>query len=310
MELAETVLYKLAKKMSSGELAHSEEQKQALKSDENYASFRQTQIQQVTDKAAQYNVPLKGKVVLDLGCNDGTLTPGYLHHGARHVIGVDVDAKAIKHAQENYTSDKVEFHLSTIDGIPLPDNHVDSIVCFDVFEHVEKPAELLVEIHRILKPGGKMLIGTWGWHHPYAPHLWSTMPVPYAHVFFSERRMLRVCKRVYNSDWYSPTFHDFDKDGNRIPDKYSYEEIPTDYLNKYLVKDFERGFKESDLDYEMYPIPFGSKFASWTKVLLNVPWIREFVIGYLWVVLVKPEQAESTGSLQSKATVSTVVTSR
>ncbi len=56
---------------------------------------------------------------------------------------------------------------------------VDVVLCYDVFEHVSRPAAVLDECYRILKPGGKMLIGTWGWYHPFAPHLWSTMPVPW-----------------------------------------------------------------------------------------------------------------------------------
>ena len=157
-----------------------------------------------------------------------------------------------------------------------------------VNEHVEKPDAMLKEMYRILQPGGSVLIGTRGWKHPFAPHLWSTMPVPYAHVFFSEKTILRVCKRVYQSDWYVPTFHDYDEDGNLKEDKYDHEEIPLDYLNKYLVEDFENAFEKSSFEANVLPQPFGSRYANWTKHFLNVPWLREFITGYLWVVLSKP----------------------
>ena len=83
--------------------------------------------------------------------------------------------------------------------------------------------------------------------------------------------------------------HDLDENGNRTEGKYDHEEISTAYLNKYLVKDFEKVFKESDLEYTMHRQHFQWKFASWTKYLLNVPWISEFVTGYLWAVLSKPQ---------------------
>jgi len=290
LKISESLLYWLVKKLYSTEVGRSNDEKSALQSDEAYAEYRLSLVQQVTDAATRFGVPIKDRVVLDLGCYDGAISMGYLAFGASHVIGVDIDAEAVANARKNYQNDNVEFHVGTIEGIPLSDNSVDTIVCYDVFEHVEKPAEILKEINRILKPGGKIIIGTWGWKHPFAPHLWSTMPVPYAHVFFSEKTILRVCRRVYMSDWYQPTLHDIDDDGNRKTDKYLHEEIPTDYLNKYLVSDFEKVFAESDLEADVKPQPFGSRFASWTRIFLGVPWLREFIIGYLWVVLTKPEQ--------------------
>lgn len=300
MKISESLLYWLAKKLSSSEVGHSDEMKSALESDETYAEYRLSLVKQVTDAAERFSVPIKDQVVLDLGCYDGAISMGYLAYGAKHVIGVDIDAEAVTRAQKDYQGDNAEFHISGIKGIPLSDNCVDTICCFDVFEHVEKPSEILEEIHRILKPGGKIIIGTWGWKHPFAPHLWSTMPVPYAHIFFSEKTILRVCRRVYMSDWYQPTLHDFDDDGNRKTDKYLHEEIPTDYLNKLLVSDFEKVFAESGLDVDMKPQPFGSRFASWTRVFLGVPWLREYIIGYLWVVLTKPEPQTVTATSETR----------
>jgi len=230
--------------------------KSALETDESYAEYRLSLVSQVTNAAERFNVPIKDRVVLDLGCFDGAISLGYLDYGAKHVIGIDIDSDAIAVAKEQRSSSQVEFHESNTDGIPLDDNSIDTILCFDVFEHVSEPAPMLEEINRILKPGGQILIGTWGWKHPFAPHLWSTMPVPYA--------------------------------GKLKVGKYDYEVIPEDYLNKYLIKDFEAVFKKSSLDYEMHPQPFGSRFASWTKYFLNIPWINEFITGYLWVVLTKP----------------------
>src|SRR5206468_219311 len=148
---------------------------------------------------------------------------------------------------------------------------IDVILCYDVFEHVSKPAAMLAECKRVLRSGGRMLIGTWGWYHPFAPHLWSTMPVPWAHLLVSERTLLRACRRVYHSPWYVPTFHDLDANGHRYQDRYVEEQISTDYLNKYLLRDFERTFEESGLRWRVQLQPFGSRWARWTKPFLTVP---------------------------------------
>src|SRR5262249_22952768 len=156
---------------------------------------------------------------------DGAITPRYLGAGAARVIGVDIDEKGIARARERHSAGGAEFLPSAPDRIPLADGSVEVIVSYDVFEHIRQPAPVLAEFHRVLRDGGKVLIGTWGWYHPFAPHLFAAMPVPWAHVFFSERTVLRTCRRVYNAPWYVPTMHDLDECGGKRADKYTEEEI-------------------------------------------------------------------------------------
>jgi SAM-dependent methyltransferase len=55
--------------------------------------------------------------------------------------------------------------------IPLPDNSLDSILCTEVLEHVPDPLAVWREFHRLLRPGGKVLLATpmsWPGHEePY-----------------------------------------------------------------------------------------------------------------------------------------------
>jgi ubiquinone/menaquinone biosynthesis C-methylase UbiE len=44
------------------------------------------------------------------------------------------------------------------ESIPLEDESVDSVVCTQVFEHLNKPFESVIEISRILKVGGYLLL--------------------------------------------------------------------------------------------------------------------------------------------------------
>ena len=294
MWISEQILYQLAKFMHRSEAAHSDDMKDALQSRENYADYRLTRAKEITDAAERSGVQLAGMIVLDLGCSDGAISPYYLEAGASEVIGVDIDAAAIEVAKQQPARSGLSFYLSDTDRLPLNDQSVNVIIAYDVFEHVAHPAALLEECHRVLTPGGQLLIGTWGWHHPFAPHLWSTMPVPWAHVFFSERTVLRTCRRVYHSDWYTPNMHDFDENGKRLRDRYLNESIDTNYLNKYLVRDFERVFEASPLDWTLRPQPFGSPLARWTKLFLKTPLIREFFTAYFWAVLTRPETTSAS----------------
>lgn len=286
MPLADLALYHLARLLSKSEVAHSNEMKAAQRDASANATYRADEVVRVMAAVERYGVSVTGADVLDLGCNDGALTAQYAAKGPQSVLGVDIDADAIARAQRDRARPGVEYRLSGTTDLPVASASIDTIVCYDVFEHVAQPSRLLAECRRVLRPGGKMLIGSWGWLHPFAPHLWSAMPVPWAHVFVSERTLLRACRRVYHAPWYTPVRHDFDTNGNRKPDNYQEDSISTDYLNKFLISDFERAFEDSGFEWRLDLQPFGA--APWTRPMLSVPYVREFLHGYFWAVLEQP----------------------
>jgi len=108
------------------------------------------------------------KVVLDFGCGTGYGTHR-LADSASHITGVDVAPGAVAFAQERYipqaesAGDKLEY--ARIDPVelsplPFPDNHFDTVLSFQVIEHVPSVANYLSEIRRVLKPGGTFICAT------------------------------------------------------------------------------------------------------------------------------------------------------
>jgi SAM-dependent methyltransferase len=288
VKICERALYWLAKLLYRTELCLSSKMKEALASPEGYDAYRMGRINHILEAAARYGLSIEGKDVLDFGCANGVMCAPLLDHGARSVKGVDIDSEAIAQARALPGRAALSFLASEPDHIPLPDAAVDLVISYDVFEHVSCPEEVTAELFRVLRPGGQALIGTWGWHHPFAPHLFAAMPVPWAHLICSERSLIRACRLVYLSPWYRPTIHDFDAGGHRRFDKHMEESISTDYLNKYLIRDFEQVFRRSRFTFKSHVIPFGSWYARWTRVFLHFPWLREFLASYVWFVLTKP----------------------
>jgi SAM-dependent methyltransferase len=50
----------------------------------------------------------------------------------------------------------IDIH-APLDRIPVEDDHFDAIICIAVLEHVEDPAGVMAEFHRVLKPGGHVI---------------------------------------------------------------------------------------------------------------------------------------------------------
>ena len=94
--------------------------------------------------------------VLDAGCGEGVLVEEY------------ADRLAIEGVDANYSSPRVR--SGSITALPYGDDAFDRALCLDVLEHLafeEQPAAL-AELHRVLKPGGELLVSV-----PNLAHLQS-----------------------------------------------------------------------------------------------------------------------------------------
>ena len=98
---------------------------------------------------------------LDIGCGTGWAIgqAAKIIDGEGEFYGVDLSPKMIEKAKENF-SDKNNFHFieANSESIPLADNFFDIIICTNSFHHYLHPDRAMKEIHRLLKPGGKIYI--------------------------------------------------------------------------------------------------------------------------------------------------------
>ena len=105
----------------------------------------------------------EGEVVVDLGCGGGMdvfLAANKVGETGR-VIGIDMTAEMLVRARagkEKLGRSNVEFHQSTIDRLPLPDNSVDCVISNCVINLVPNKLAVFHEILRVLKPGGRVAL--------------------------------------------------------------------------------------------------------------------------------------------------------
>src|SRR3954464_2713972 len=101
----------------------------------------------------------RGKDVLDIACGEGYGT-ALLAQVAGRVIGVDVDPATVAHAATQYARANLRYIAGDARSIPLAAASVDVVVSFETLEHFAEQEAFLVEIRRVMRPDGVLVIST------------------------------------------------------------------------------------------------------------------------------------------------------
>lgn len=104
---------------------------------------------------------LSGRL-LDFGCGD---KPYKKFISVQEYIGLEIES-----IEQAHNSEEIDVYYDGI-TIPFNDNHFDSVFSSEVFEHVFNLEQVLKELHRVLKPGGNMLITL--------PFVWYEHSIPW-----------------------------------------------------------------------------------------------------------------------------------
>jgi SAM-dependent methyltransferase len=100
-------------------------------------------------------------VVVEAGSGEGYGVQLLRRAGAEQVVALDYDGAALTHARTAYPQDVAGRAVRTnLTAMPLSDGAVTAIVCLQVIEHLWTPDEFLVESHRVLAPGGLLVVST------------------------------------------------------------------------------------------------------------------------------------------------------
>jgi len=107
-----------------------------------------------------------GDRVLDLGCGEGRHAIAVYLESDVHSIGVDLSLQDLARAREKFADFEHakdtgrELSLMSADALSLPfaNDTFDKIICSEVLEHIPDYESVLLEIQRILKPGGLLCV--------------------------------------------------------------------------------------------------------------------------------------------------------
>jgi len=99
------------------------------------------------------------KQVLDIASGEGYGSE-LLAKTAKKVYGVDISKEAIIHARKKYPQKNLFFKVGSCSVVPLKDHSIDVVVSFETIEHHDDHEGMMLEIKRVLKPDGILVISS------------------------------------------------------------------------------------------------------------------------------------------------------
>jgi SAM-dependent methyltransferase len=118
--------------------------------------------------------------LLDVGCSFGYSSAAVVARGpeGRVIVGVERDPQLLAQAQRQFS------WLPMLDGdvseLPVADSCADVVLLLDVIEHIAEPGRALAEAHRVLRPGGTLIISV--------PHRGATSWLDSVNLYAAMRR--------------------------------------------------------------------------------------------------------------------------
>ncbi len=125
---------------------------------EKYDTFRYSTEGHILEELDK--IDFKDKKVLEIGLGQGADSMQIIERGAIY-HGIDLTEESVRRVKERfslYNKAYKEVQVANAEAIPYEDNFFDIVYSHGVIHHSHKIENIVAEIHRVLKPGGKAII--------------------------------------------------------------------------------------------------------------------------------------------------------
>ncbi|MEZ5965282.1 MAG: class I SAM-dependent methyltransferase [Planctomycetota bacterium] len=122
-------------------------------------------------------------LVVDVGCGSGVIPAAIARRWPlAHVVGIDMHPeRVLPEAARHF-----EVLGARADHLPLPSACADLVTCRFLLQYLPDPERAVVEMVRVLRPGGRLLLqdldGQLVWHHPLPPDFAAELDVVVAYL--------------------------------------------------------------------------------------------------------------------------------
>ena len=134
----------------------------------------------------------KGRVIVDLGCGDGSLTVE-MGRFAERVIGVDYNSEVLASARQRTDRmglKNVDFLAEDVGNLSLEPQSVDIAVFSQSLHHLDDPLSGIQQTFRLLRPGGVIAVMELGAHE----QIWVLEKLKHKWLGFEQEHMLKMMK--------------------------------------------------------------------------------------------------------------------
>lgn len=133
----------------------------------SYSTFWSKQLRPAHEASVRLSNPQVGEHVVDIACGGGEVTFDVADRvGATgHVLGLDISEKMIAAAHAEATSrgsSNTSFRRSDAESLDCEDASFDLALCSLGLMYVPEPAVAVAEMHRALRPSGRIAVSVWG----------------------------------------------------------------------------------------------------------------------------------------------------
>lgn len=215
--------------------------------------------------------PMEGCSVLDVGCGHGSLCMDMALADAKKIVGLDMDSHRIEFASENLRQNYPELaSIVEFNNLDLKqyntDLFFDYIISKDSFEHIIDLNEMLREMERRLKPGGKIYAGFGPlYNSPFGDHGRTRTLIPWGHLIVPETIIIRMFnKRCENK---ISSIHDLG-------------------LNRMSLSDYRKVFFESGLSIVRFHVNQSNRIiSSIFSLIRRIPFLEEYFSHNIYCIL-------------------------
>lgn len=158
-----------------------------------YAKRHRFRLKRADKRLRKIELLTKSGRLLDIGCSLGYFVEAANNRGWDG-YGVEIS----EHAAGVAAKSGLKVKSGVIEDACYEDDFFDCVTMWDVLEHVPDPTKHMLEVKRILKPGGLVVIGTPNFAHPIARRKMKTAPCqwrhfkPHEHVFYFTPQSLKM----------------------------------------------------------------------------------------------------------------------
>lgn len=228
-------------------------------SEQSYREFQAFQADLLIQHIERHGVRFAGSSLLDLGCGVGGYSREFAARGAR-VFAVDLTPPRLR-------GPGLHRIRAGATAVPLRDASMDIVFCASLIEHVPRPAEILREIERVLKPGGTAYVSFPPYYSPMGGHEYAPFH------YLGEKIALRLRGRPKMPDWVCDVY-------SVRSDAASFSEMFADWgLFKMTIRKFRRLLRASPLhclDMSTRYLPVS--FVRWPLLGEVLTWHAQFLL--------------------------------